>query len=153
MLPLTRRALAMVRDLVAADRAEPREEGRLAPIRAELAHRLRQSHLHDFLRSVRVVREPRPSKPVQAREIAVEERGEGLAIVCQQALYQAPVFELVGHSDSVFVRLDRWLRQNRSVARRPPDSSQARSNANAQCLLASNFTMPRLAITTNNAKR
>ena len=49
-----------------------------------------------------------------------------------------------------------WLAGDRTAtpaARRTPDGSQARSNANAQCLLASNFTTPRVVITTNSANR
>ena len=121
VLPLAGDALAMVGDLMAADRAKPCEKGGFAPVRAELANGLRQRHLHDLLRRVRVIVETRPSKAVEPRKIAVEERVESLAIVRQQALDEASVFELVGHSESrlaaEFRRVPETVAPGKSVRR------------------------------------
>jgi hypothetical protein len=84
---LARDALVMLVNFVAADRAQPREQSRLAAVRGQLANGFRERHLNDLLRRIGVVANPRPSEPVKPRKIAVKERVEGVTVVSQQALY------------------------------------------------------------------
>jgi hypothetical protein len=97
MLALARYSRRVIADLVAANRAEPREQRGLAAVGAQLANRLRERHVHDLFDGVGILAEPGAREAIEAREEPVEELGERLRVVREHSLHEPSVVEWVGH--------------------------------------------------------
>src|SRR5262245_28345202 len=78
----------VIDDFVSADLAKPAEKSRLPPKLVELANTLGQSRLNDLLGRIDVATDARQGKPVDPREIGVEERAEGAFIARKHRLDQ-----------------------------------------------------------------
>ena len=70
---------------MAADLADPGEQGSLPAIGIEPAHHLAQRGLHHFLGHVHIAVEPRQREAVQTGEILVEELVESPLVAGQHA--------------------------------------------------------------------
>ena len=85
------RALAPIRDLVAAQRAQPREQRRIAPIGVNLVERPDEGRLRDVFGPGVVAVKPRAGKPVDARKVVRKEGVEGRFVSRRQPASQRKV--------------------------------------------------------------
>ena len=96
-LAVSRQSFEVIVQLMPAYRAQPGEQRSLASVGMQLLNRLRKRDVNNLPGGIQVIAQPRTSKAVQPREIAVEEFMEGLPIMCQEAFYQSLILKPLVH--------------------------------------------------------
>ena len=86
-----------IAEFVATDRAQPGEQGRLAPKRMQFLHRAGERDLDDVPRRFGVLGHPRHREPVEACKILVEKPVEGGRIAGKQLFYKPFIIQMYRH--------------------------------------------------------